>query len=165
LAEILRFLQNKALKPLVIDMSDGLLKRAKALHPELTFQKMDVRKLDLEDESVSGIWCHATLLHLKDEDMRQALKEFQRVLIPAGIIFISLKEGTGDEEFVEKFSSNSARFFNYQTVETIKPMIEESGLVVSKFYTINERERWGKDKRDLNWVYCFAKKETTERHL
>ena len=149
---------QRGLRVIGIDMSDALLKRAKELYPGITFKKMDVRNLELSDESVKGIWCHATLLHLKDDDIRKALREFWRVLVPGGAVFVSFKEGTGDEEFVEKFSSNSARYFNYQTVETVRSLLEENGLAITKIYTFNERERFGGNLRDLNWVYCFGSK-------
>ena len=90
--------------------------------------------------------------------MIKALKEFKRVLIPGGVVFMSLKEGSGEEEIVEKFSSNSARYYNYHTTETVQQAVEVAGLTISSVYTINEREKWGADKRDLNWVYCFATK-------
>jgi ubiquinone/menaquinone biosynthesis C-methylase UbiE len=141
-----------------IDMSEGLLHRAQKLHPEISFQKMDVRKLDFPDDNFAGIWCNATLLHLNSLDMIKALEEFKRVLIPGGIIFMSLKEGAGEEEIIEKFSSNSARYYNYHTIETVRKAVEAAGLTVAKVYTINEREKWGVDKRNLNWVYCFATK-------
>lgn len=149
---------ERGLHVLGIDMSDALLERARQLRPELTFKKMDVRKLRLNDRSIAGIWCHATLLHLKNEDIVAALNEFYRVLVPQGILFMSFKEGVGDEEFVEQFSSDSARYFNYQTVDSVRQLAERAGFIVTKLYAINERERWGADKRDLNWVYCFAQK-------
>lgn len=119
---------------------------------------MDVRKLGFSDESFSGVWCNATLLHLTDKDMQAALEEFKRVLVPNGIVFMSLKEGEGEEELVEKFSSNSARYYKYHTTKTVGELVEASGLKVAKLYIINEREKWGADKRNLNWVYCFAAK-------
>lgn len=141
-----------------IDMSDELLKRARELHPEITFTKMDVRTLDFPDDNFAGIWCNATLLHLNDTDMHRALVEFHRVLAPGGIVFMSLKQGTGEEELVDKFSSNSARYYNYHSIESVQELVQNSGLKVSKIYTINEREKWGPNMRDLNWVYCFATK-------
>ena len=98
-------------------------------------------------------------MHLKDDDINEALREFKRVLIPKGIIFISLKEGTGEKEFIEKFSSYSARYFNYQTMESTRQLVEKNGLKVLRIYCVNERERWGMDKRDLDWVYCFINKQ------
>lgn len=141
-----------------IDMSDALLDRARELYPELMFRNMDVRQLDLGDNSIAGIWCHATLLHLKDEDTLRALKEFQRVLSPGGVLFLSFKEGEGDEEFVEKFSSEAARYFNYQKKDHVARMVDQAGLTVKEIYIINELQKWGPGNRDLNWVYCFAQK-------
>lgn len=139
-----------------IDMSSGLIKRAKELYPDLSFQEMDIRHLKFPDETFSAIWCNATILHLKDQDITKTLNEFRRVLIPGGVIAVSVKEGIGEEEFIEKFSSNSARYFNYQTMDTLRLLVEGSGFKVVKIYTINEREKYGPKNRDLNWIYCFA---------
>jgi len=37
--------------------------------------------------------------------------------------------------------------------------LTQAGFVLRQGYTVNERERFGPDKRDLNWVYCFAVKQ------
>ena len=151
-------------KAIGIDMSEALLSRAKELHPNAEFRHMDVRKLQFADASLAGIWCNATLLHLKDSDLQKALQEFNRVLVPGGIVFFSLKEGTGEEELVEKFSSDSARYYKYQTIESTSRLVKASGLGAIKLYTINERKKWGPDKRDMNWVYCFARKSGSSAH-
>lgn len=78
-----------------IDMAIKFLERARALYPKLSFEKMDVRKLEFESNSIAGIWSHATLLHLKDEDVQTALSEFGRVLVSQGALFVSFKEGKG----------------------------------------------------------------------
>ena len=141
-----------------IDMSDELLQRGQQLHPQFDFKKMDVRHLGFEDEAFSGVWCNAVLLHLNDEDIREALAEFNRVLVAGGAICISFEEGEGTEQLVEKFSSNGARFYNYKTLPATEEMLREAGFEVKQSYVLNERERFGADKRDLNWVYSFGVK-------
>lgn len=141
-----------------IDLSSAFLKRARQLHSMLDFRKMDVRSLTLNDESIAGVWSVATLLHLKDADVRRALKEFWRVLISGGVVAISFKEGGGSEEIVEKFSSNGARYYNYQTEQSVRLLFEDCGFKVKSLHVVNEREQFGPDKRDLNWVWCIAKK-------
>lgn len=145
-------------KVLGIDLSAGLLKRAKELHPELAFENMDIRKLKLDDESINGIWCHATLLHLNNGDIQASLAEFSRVLIPGGSVFMSFKEGSGEEQFVSTFGSDNVWYFNYQTIESTTFLVESSGLAITSSYVVHEIERWGPSKRRLNWIYCFAKK-------
>lgn len=141
-----------------IDMSDALLERAKTIHQEFKFAKMDVRNLSFENESIAGIWCNAVLLHLNDADITVALQEFHRALVPEGALCVSFKEGLGSEEIVEKFSSNRARYYNFQTLESTQSMLADVGFVVRQSYVVNERERFGPEKRDLNWIYAFATK-------
>jgi len=143
--------------PVGIDLSDELLRKAVTSHPDIRFQKMDVRKLSFDDHSFDGIWCHAVLLHLKDDGIITALREFHRVLKPGGILFISFKKGEGAREVVEDFSSNSARFFNYKTTEAVMEMLQRTGFTDIDAYYINERDLFGPDKRDLDWVHCFSK--------
>jgi ubiquinone/menaquinone biosynthesis C-methylase UbiE len=149
---------SHGIKVVGIDMSDELLNRGKQLHPQFDFHNMDVRHLDFENETFSGVWCNAVLLHLNDEDIKQALDEFVRVLVAGGAICISFKEGEGSEQLVEKFSSNGARFYNYKTQVATEQMLRQAGFEIKESYILNERERFGADKRDLNWVYCFGVK-------
>lgn len=141
-----------------IDLSDSLLAKAHELHPHISVSKMDVRKLAFPDATFGGIWCNAVLLHLNDEDVLTALREFNRVLVPGGALLVSFKEGTGQREFVESLTSTQSRYYNYKTQGEVETMLRGAGFAIRKSYVLNEREVFGPDKRDLNWVYCFASK-------
>ena len=154
--------QEEGLIPTGIDLSDGLLQKAMAAHPDITFKKMDVCELDFPDESFDSIWCHATLLHLNDEDIVKALREFHRVLKPKGVLFVSFKNGEGSQEVVEDFSSDDARYFNFKTTDAVTAVLQETGFTEVDAYYINERDLFGPDKRDLDWVHCFSVKAEGE---
>ena len=141
-----------------IDLSPALIARAKELYPSGSFAVKDVRDTGFGDNMFDGIWCNATLLHLKDEDIVKALKEFHRVLKPGGILAVSLKKGEGTQEFVESFSSKAERFFNFKTHETFLEQLEATNFKETTWHYLNERERYGQDKRDLDWLYSFASK-------
>lgn len=143
-----------------IDMSEKLLEKGHALHPDLSLAKMDVRSLDFTDDTFAAAWCNAVLLHLNDEDLAQALGEILRVLKPGGVIAVSFKEGTGQKEVMEKFSSNLARFYNFKTRDQLDKILRTAGFSVKASYTFNERERFGPNKRDLVWVWSFAVKSS-----
>ncbi|MER7464210.1 class I SAM-dependent methyltransferase [Streptomyces sp. NPDC097981] len=140
-----------------IDLSEPFLARARELHPTLDFRSMDVCALDFADGSFAGVWCQATLLHLKDEHVRTALGEFHRVLRPGGALFVSFKEGQGEEEIVESFSADAARFFRYQTVDRVRAMLEAAGFADPDVRVVNELERYGPGHRDLNWLSAYAR--------
>lgn len=100
------YMQKKGYDVIGFDLSASLIKRAQELHPTIAFSKRDVRDTGFENDSFDGIWCNATLLHLNDQDMLQALLELKRIVKPNGFIAVSLKKGTGSQTLVESFSSN-----------------------------------------------------------
>jgi SAM-dependent methyltransferase len=152
------YMKSKGYSVKAIDLSPALIARARELYPEIEFAIADVRSTGFTDNTFEGIWCNATLLHLNDEDMTKALQEFKRILKPNGILAVSLKKGESTRQFVEKFSSQSERFFNFKTHETFLEQLADVGLREVAWHYLNERERYGQDKRDLNWLYSFSKK-------
>jgi len=147
-------------KTVSIDLSAELLRKAKSLHPDLEFKHMDIRKLDFPDNSFGGIWCNAVLLHLNDDDLARALEEIYRVLAPEGIVAVSFKEGEGSREVVDTFSSELARFYNFKKDTELNDALHKAGFVIKESHKLNERERFGPDKRDLNWIWSFATKDS-----
>ncbi|MEU9047992.1 MULTISPECIES: class I SAM-dependent methyltransferase [unclassified Kitasatospora] len=151
-------LAERGLRAEGVDLTSAFVARAQELHPQLTFARMDARDLAFPDASFAGVWCQATLLHLKDEDVSAALAEFHRVLTPGGALFVSFKEGDGEEEIVEKFSSGSARFYRYQTVRSVTGLVGQAGFRVAAVERSNEFERYGPGYRDLTWIHGYATK-------
>ena len=140
------------------DLSTAFIEEAKRRFPEIEFKLMDIRHLDFEDESFDGIWARAVLLHLTLEDISQSLGEFNRVLKPDGTAFIYMKEGEGSEVKEESFTAQGERHFTYVCEAQLKEMLEAAGFTVDNIYTHNEREVFGPEFRDLEWVCAFAKK-------
>jgi SAM-dependent methyltransferase len=153
-----RYMRGRGVGVVSVDMSPALIARATQFFPEGDYSVQDIRKLAFEDNTFSGIWCNATLLHLNDHDMTEALREFLRVLKPGGTLAASVKKGEGSSVFVEGFSSNDERFFNFKTTETMSEILTTAGFTVAKAYYYNERDRYGTDKRDLEWLQVFATK-------
>ncbi|MEY9963299.1 SAM-dependent methyltransferase [Streptacidiphilus sp. MAP12-16] len=151
-------LAERGLRAEGVDLSAGFVERARQLHPTLTFGRMDARKLEFPDRTFAGVWCQATLLHLRDGDVATAFAEFFRVLAPGGGLFVSFKEGIGEEQIVERFSSDSARFYSYQTVPQVAAMLREAGFEVASVERSNEFERFGPGYRDLTWIHAYATK-------
>ncbi|MFC1417834.1 class I SAM-dependent methyltransferase [Streptacidiphilus cavernicola] len=155
-------LAERGLRAEGVDLSAGFLERARQLHPELAFGRMDARSLDFPDRTFGGVWCQATLLHLRDEDVAAAFAEFLRVLVPGGALFASFKEGEGEEELVERFSSDGARFYRYQTVPRVTTMLQDAGYRVAAVDRSNEFERFGPGYRDLTWIHAYAVKPAVD---
>lgn len=56
----------------------------------------DMRAIPFEDASFDGVWASASLLHLPRCDLPIALREIKRILRSGGLLFASVKTGTGD---------------------------------------------------------------------
>ena len=80
-----------------VDMSARLLAEAKArcADPKARFVLGDIRRLPLPDGCARGVWSNSTLLHLDAEGRGGAVREFRRVLVPGGALFITTSHGAG----------------------------------------------------------------------
>src|SRR5450755_2560191 len=79
-----------------------------------TFTRQPCRVLRFQDmefrEEFYGIWACASLLHVPKKEMPDVMPRFIQALKPAGILYLSLKEGEGDR------IADDGRFFsNYST--------------------------------------------------
>lgn len=149
-------LAQRGLEAVGVDATSAFIRRAEALHPDLRFARMDLRSLDFPDDTFDGVWCQATLHHFRDDAAAQVLAEFHRVTRPGGRLFVSVKEGTSEEQIVEAFSTDSARFFRYHTVERLTDLLKNAGFNRADVIRSNEQQRYGPGHRDLVWLHAFA---------
>ena len=55
----------------------------------------DLRSPPFDDASFEGIWAMASLLHLERHEVTGALAGLRRLLVPGGVLFASVKRGSG----------------------------------------------------------------------
>ena len=134
-----------------IDASEEFIKIAKKEVKNAKFKVMDFRKLDLKDNSFDGIWAMASLVHVDRKDILKVLKGFYKVLSLDGILYISVKEGEGDEEIRQEKYSNEPRHFFYYTENEFKEYLEKVGFSILES-EVNQLENGTK------WLEIYAKK-------
>ena len=127
-------LQARGLNAFGLDLSFGMLQEAKKRTP-WQFVQGDMRKLPLPPCRLDGIWLSATLLHLPRSDVSQALQEVRRVLKPKGILFLGVKQGTGESWQESKLGQ---RFFIYYRWDEIMDLI-----CTARFKVVEEWESQG----------------------
>ena len=138
-----------------IDLSDTLLSYAKATaYPNARFLTMDLRAINLK-ESFDGIWACASLLHLKRGELLPVLKNFQRMLTPGGVLFLLMKEGTGEKLVTSGTIEGDTRFFTYYTSDELRALLETAGFVVTDMYTWDQKDRHGERPNEV-WISTFA---------
>lgn len=116
----------------------------------MTFEEMKWNK------SFDGVWCMASLLHLNDNELKSALKKCSEALVENGKFFGCFKTGEGAS------LDDKGRFFNYQSEQKLKDVLEESGLFknVKFFYNSDSLGR-----QDTLWINVLADSNKPELKL
>jgi len=85
------------------------------------------------------------------------LNNFFQLLKSGGILFIMVKEGSGEADVAEELSFHLSRHFTYFQKKELKNILKDAGFEVVELYTYNEKDR-RPDHRDLWWISSFSRK-------
>jgi ubiquinone/menaquinone biosynthesis C-methylase UbiE len=141
-----------------VDLSKKMLEIAQAFVKNGDFIQADLRKIPLDDDSVDGIWCCASLLHLKHSEVPRALAEFRRVLRTNAVCCILVKEGSGEEFVQETLSQGMRRFYSYFREDEICQLCLSMNFSILSRHTTPEESNQLPGKRDHNWIHLLIRK-------
>jgi ubiquinone/menaquinone biosynthesis C-methylase UbiE len=82
----------------------------------------DMLQLPFAGRSFEGAWASASILHINRADMVDALCEIRRVLQPSGLLFCSLKLGSGEVR------TSDQRFFSYVMPDEWQKILHKAGF-------------------------------------
>lgn len=122
-------------EPIGVDISQGLLSVARQKYPKQKFVEGNLLSLPFPDNSFDGVWAQASLLHLETiEDVKQALNEFYRVLVPHVVLYIRVRQQEGERktEIIKDINSTHPRFFRYFTEEELRELFFGAGFTLIK---------------------------------
>jgi len=92
-----KYLSSKNLIVTSIDLSKGMLNEAIKNDPSGNYKLFDLRNIDKLEAQFDGIWASGCLYHLTKNDFCEFLKKAERVLRKDGILYLNMKEGSGEE--------------------------------------------------------------------
>ena len=152
-----------------VDLSQGMLAEAiertarRLARGAIRYALMDLRRLELPDESCRGVWCSASLLHLPRSAARRAARELARVTRSSGPLVILLKL-RGEEQEAETFQTyqyasaegleDPRRFFAYYTPDEAEALFRDAGLEVREITTSTD----DRPADALGWISLIARK-------
>jgi len=122
-----------------------------AAYTGLPVRQMTFSALE-DEERYDGIWCCASLLHLPQAELPEAMQRLARALKPGGVWYLSFKYGVGERE-------KEGRHFTD---------LNEAGLeaVVAALPQVSIVEQWAtQDKRpdrDEVWLNALLRKHLSE---
>lgn len=138
-----RALAAHGLPVLGVDLSQGMLDEAiertarRLPRGAIRYALMDLRRLELPDESCRGVWCSASLLHLPRAAARRAARELARVTRSGGPLVVMLKL-RGEDQDAETFQTyqyagaeglaDARRYFAYYTPDEAEALLRDADL-------------------------------------
>lgn len=150
--DIGRFLKGQ-LSTVGIDLSQGMLALARKNFPKVELHCMDMRQLEFKPRSFGGVWVANCLYHVPKRDVGKVIGEIERVLVPHGAFFCSLKIGKGEGVDTQKQAASypgKPRFYALYTEAEVKEMLKDFDIVK---FDVQPEIYYGS-----GWVYIWAKK-------
>ena len=96
-------------------------------------------------EKYDGVWACASPLHLKEYEIRDYFKEIDRLVVPGGIVFASMKSGitTGQDD--------KNRYFTNFSNELLHSILKDNPSLdlINKWYSEDRLKR-----TDFQWLNC-----------
>ncbi|MDM1377712.1 class I SAM-dependent methyltransferase [Myroides marinus] len=147
-----KYFSDLGFKVTGIDLSSEMIEIAKKVSEKSTFKIMDILHIDFKKGTFDGIWASASLLHIPKNKIKNVLKNLKEILVEGGILYISLKDGDGDEIFIDKRYGNVEKYYTYYKSNEILDLLQTVGF--------NKIEISLKDKRSnydtSSWLHIFC---------
>src|SRR2546425_10018955 len=154
--QIARYLKDREVSMYGIDLSEEMVKRAISLNPDISFQRGDMRALEIPDAYLAGIVCFYAIIHLRREDVPHALNEMYRVLKPGASLLLSFHGGNGELHRDQWYDMPVSIDISLFESEEMAGYLETVGFEVER---IVDREPY-EFEYPTRRVYAFARKPT-----
>ena len=156
---IARYLHERGILVCGMDLSAGMVERARRLNPGIEFNQGDMRALPVKDHTWAGIAAFYAIVNLPPRDLVQALREILRALVPGGRLLLSFHIGKDTSQVEDLWDSGAALEFHFLRMETVVGYIRGAGFEIEE---IIEREPYAPVvEYQSRRAYIFAHKPRT----
>jgi len=91
--QVARYLHDRGVTVVGIDLSDAMVAAARRLNPGIEFKQGDMTALDLPDGTWAGIVCFYSIIHIPRDQVVAVLLELCRLLRPGGLLLLTFHIG------------------------------------------------------------------------
>ena len=153
--QVARYLHERGANVIGVDLSPGMIERARALTPGVPFEAGDMRALDVPDGAWQAIVAFYAIVHFQPAELAAVFREMKRVLAPGGAVLLSFHIGSEAVHRDEWWGhAVDVDFFFFQTAEVVAAL-EESGLNIER---VLEREPYPEIEYQSRRAYIVATK-------
>lgn len=154
--QVARYLYDHGVKVCGVDLSPGMVVRARNLNPDISFYQRDMLALaGIADNSYGGIAAFYSVIHIPRQALGQALGELKRVLRPGGVLLLTFHIGQGVIHRDEWLGKEVSLDFIFFETEEMKDHLKIVGFELQE---IIERDPYPEVEYPSRRAYIFARK-------
>jgi len=127
---VARYLHERGVQVVGLDLSPAMLEHARRLNPGITFLQDNMLALDVPDRSWAGIAAFYSIIHIPRAEAVNALREWKRVLQPGGLVLLAFHIGTEIRHMEEWWGQPVNLDFLFFTTDEMKTYLHAADFDV-----------------------------------
>ena len=127
---ISRYLIDKGLKVIGIDISEKCVELARLNNPDMRFECADISNMPFDGNSFDGLISYYSIINTPKIYVNKIFNEFRRVLKPQGYLLVAVKAGTAEGYVDDLLGIKTKMYSALFTQEEITAYFQEAGFIM-----------------------------------
>jgi len=130
--QVARYLSERKVETCGVDLSSGMIERARQLNPGIEFTQGDMLSLSWPDQAWAGIAAFYSIVNLQPTDLVKAMREMHRVLQPGGWLLMSFHMGEQVEHVDDLWDCRVSLEFYFLRPEQVIRDLRSAGFAIEE---------------------------------
>ena len=129
-AHIGRYLFDRGIKVVGVDISEKCVELARINNPEMKFECADISSMPFDENTFDGLISYYSIINTPKIYVNRIFSEFRRVLKPDGFLLVAVKAGTTEGYVDDLLGIKTKTYFSFFTQDEIVSYFEEAGFTL-----------------------------------
>lgn len=157
--QVARHLHEAGARAFGLDLSPGMVVKARELNPNIEFRQGNMLALDLAENSLAGITAFYAIVNLPPATLPTVFSEMHRVLQPGGLLLLAFHIGDETRHLTSFLDQPIEMDFHLLQPAAVGRFLEDAGFAVEE---IIEREPYPEVEHPTRRAYIFARKPESQ---
>jgi SAM-dependent methyltransferase len=150
---VARYLRDRGLDVMGIDLSPGMVERARRLNEGITFEQGDMARLAVPDGAWAAMVAFYSIIHVPKGEVVPTLRELRRVLRSGGPLLLAFHVGTETLHLDEWWGHRVSADFHFHEPDEMASSLREAGFRVDE---VTVREPYPDVEHQSRRAYMWA---------
>ena len=125
-----RYLFDKGIKVVGVDISEKCIELARLNNPEMKFECADIGNMPFDNNSFDGLISYYSIINTPKIYINRIFTEFSRVLKTDGYLLVAVKAGTSEGYINDLLGIKTKIYSTLFTLNEITSYFKDSGLII-----------------------------------